>query len=72
MIGVADEVLGEAIRAFVVLDEGATLTEQEIIAACRTRLENFMVPQGVEFRDSLPTTATGKVRRKSLKEPSEV
>ena len=72
VIGVADEVLGEAIRAFVVLDEGATLTEQEIIAACRTRLENFMVPQGVEFRDSLPTTATGKVRRKSLKEPSEV
>jgi long-chain acyl-CoA synthetase len=72
VIGVADEVLGEAIRAFVVLDEGATLTEQEIIAACRTRLENFMVPQSVEFRDSLPTTATGKVRRKSLKEPSEV
>ena len=72
VIGVADEVLGEAIRAFVVLDEGATLTEPEIIAACRTRLENFMVPQGVEFRDSLPTTATGKVRRKSLKEPSEV
>jgi long-chain acyl-CoA synthetase len=72
VIGVPDEILGEAIRAFVVLDEGATLTEQEIIAACRTRLENFMVPQAVEFRDSLPTTATGKVRRKSLKDPAEV
>ena len=44
VIGVPDEVLGEAIKAFVVLDEGAELTEQEIIAACRTRLENFMVP----------------------------
>ena len=45
VIGVPDEVLGEAIKAFVVLDEGAELTEQEIIAACRTRLENFMVPR---------------------------
>ena len=72
MIGVADELLGEAIKAFVVLDEGAELTEQEISAACRTRLENFMVPASVEFRAELPTTATGKVRRKSLKDPAEV
>jgi len=69
VIGVPDEVLGEAIKAFVVLDEGAELTAQEIIAACRTRLENFMVPAEVVFMDALPTTATGKVRRKSLKEP---
>ncbi len=72
VIGVPDELLGEAIKAFVVLDEGAELTEQEIIAACRTRLENFMVPASVEFRAELPTTATGKVRRKSLKDPAEV
>ena len=49
---------------------GAKLTEQDVIAACRTRLENFMVPQEVEFLDALPTTATGKVRRKSLKDPA--
>ena len=72
VIGVPDELLGEAIKAFVVLDEGAELTEQEIIAACRTRLENFMVPREVEFLAALPTTATGKVRRKSLKDPAEV
>jgi acyl-coenzyme A synthetase/AMP-(fatty) acid ligase len=72
VIGVPDEVLGEAIKAFVVLDDGATLTGQEIIAACRTRLENFMVPSEVEFLDALPTTATGKVRRKSLRDPAEV
>jgi acyl-coenzyme A synthetase/AMP-(fatty) acid ligase len=36
------------------------------------RLENFMVPGEVEFLDGLPTTATGKVRRKSLKDPAEV
>ena len=69
VVGVPDEVLGEAIKAFVVLDEGAALTAQEIIAACRTRLENFMVPAEVVFMDALPTTATGKVRRKSLREP---
>jgi amino acid adenylation domain-containing protein len=72
VIGVPDEILGQAIRAFVVLDDGATLSEQEIVAACRTRLENFMVPQAVEFRDSLPTTATGKVRRKSLRGTADV
>ena len=71
VVGVPDEVLGEAIKAFVVLDEGAALTAQEIIAACRTRLENFMVPGEVVFMDALPTTATGKVRRKSLREPVE-
>ena len=71
MIGVPDEVLGEAIKAFVVLDDGATLTV-EIIAACRTRLENFMVPSEVEFLDATPTTATGKVRRGNLRDPAEV
>lgn len=69
VVGVPDEVLGEAIKAFVVLDEGAELSAQELIAACRTRLENFMVPGEVVFMDALPTTATGKVRRKSLREP---
>ena len=68
VVGVPDDVLGEAIRAFVVLDDGAALTEPELIAACRTRLENFMVPSEVVFLDALPTTATGKVRRKSLLE----
>jgi long-chain acyl-CoA synthetase len=68
VVGVPDDVLGQAIRAFVVLDEGAALSEQDVIAACRTRLENFMVPREVVFLDALPTTATGKVRRKSLLE----
>jgi long-chain acyl-CoA synthetase len=68
VVGVEDEVLGEAIRAFVVLDDGAELDEQGVIASCRTRLESFMVPRDVVFLDALPTTATGKVRRKSLLE----
>jgi long-chain acyl-CoA synthetase len=66
VVGVPDDVLGEAIRAFVVLDEGAELSEQDIIRACRERLENFMVPRDVVLMDELPQTDTGKVRKKSL------
>ena len=66
VIGVPDEALGEAIRAFVVLEEGEELSEQEIIRACRERVENFMVPREVVLLDELPQTDTGKVRKKSL------
>ena len=49
VVGVPDELLGQAVRAFVVLQEGATLTEKDLIRACRARLENFMVPRDVVF-----------------------
>jgi len=72
VVGVPDEALGEAIRAFVVLEEGAELTEQEIIRACRERLENFMVPRDVVLLDELPQTDTGKVRKMGLEdEPAQ-
>ena len=68
VIGVPDELLGQAIRAYVVLEEGATLTEQDLIRACRARLENFMVPRDVVFVEELPHTDSGKIRKKSLLE----
>jgi long-chain acyl-CoA synthetase len=68
VLGFPDEILGEAIRAYVVLDEGAELDGHEIIAACRTRVESFMVPKEVVLVDDLPKTDTGKVRKKSLRE----
>lgn len=64
--GVPDATAGEAIRAFVVLDPGAELTEQDIRRGCRLRLEDFMVPSEVVFVTELPKTETGKVRRASL------
>ncbi|MGH3103678.1 MAG: class I adenylate-forming enzyme family protein [Gaiellaceae bacterium] len=70
VLGFPDEVLGEAIRAYVVLEDGASIGEQGIIAACRTRLESFMVPKEVVLLDELPKTATGKIRKKSLLEPA--
>lgn len=72
VVGVPDDTLGEAIRAYVVLTDDAGFTDQDVIAACRTRLENFMVPRDVVFLKTLPMTTTGKVRRKSLTDPAEV
>jgi long-chain acyl-CoA synthetase len=69
VLGVPDELMGESIRAYVSLQEGAVLTEKDIRAACMARLENFMVPKEVVFLPELPKTATGKIRKKGLGEP---
>ncbi len=68
VLGAPDELLGEAIHAYVVLGDGTELSERDVISACRERLESFMVPSKVFFRDELPKTATGKIRKKGLLE----
>ena len=68
VVGVPDELLGQAVRAYVVLDPGHAMTEREFRRACMTRLENYMVPRDVVFLDELPKTGSGKVRKKSLVE----
>ncbi len=70
VIGVHDELLGQAVRAFVVLDEGTSMDERTFRRHCLARLESYMVPRDVVFVDDLPRTATGKVRKKSLTEAS--
>jgi long-chain acyl-CoA synthetase len=66
VIGVPDELLGQVIRAYVVLEADARLTEEDILRFARSRLENFMVPHEVMIRDGLPHTESGKVRKQSL------
>ena len=68
VVGVPDELLGEAIRAFVVLDDAASLTEQQVKRECMARLEGFMVPRDVVFVSELPKTTTAKVSRRLLRE----
>jgi long-chain acyl-CoA synthetase len=66
VVGVPDEYRGESVKAFVVLKEGATTSEEEIIAFCREQLAAFKVPSAVEFRESLPKSTVGKVLRREL------
>lgn len=71
VIGVPDEVTGEAVKAFVVLKPGETATPEEIIAWARDPAQGlaaYRVPKLVEFRDSLPETMIGKVLRRVLLE----
>jgi long-chain acyl-CoA synthetase len=59
---------GERVKAYVVLKEGETATEEEIIAFCRENLAPYKVPKFVEFRDDLPKTIVGKILRRALVE----
>lgn len=69
VVGVPHDTLGEVVKAYVVLEEGARLEESDILQACSERLENPMMPREVEFCSELPKTASGKVRKASLREP---
>ena len=66
VVGVPDEILGEAICACVVRVEGGVVTEQEIQAWSAVRLAGYKVPDLVSFMDELPLTDTGTVRRREL------
>ncbi len=68
VVGVFDEILGQAIQAFVVTDSEPAPTEKEIKKLCLSHLENFMVPKEIVFLNSLPKTPNGKVNKIVLKE----
>jgi len=66
VIGVDDEILGQAIKAFITLEPGVQLTDRDVIRHCLTRLESFMAPKYIEFVDALPKTDTGKIKKTGL------
>ena len=66
-IGVPHEYRGETVKAYVVLKEGKTATEEEMIDYCKEKLAKYKVPRMVEFTDSLPKSAVGKILRKELR-----
>jgi acyl-CoA synthetase (AMP-forming)/AMP-acid ligase II len=69
VVGVPDDKWGETVKALVVVAEGRTVTEAELIEHCRARLAHYKCPTSVELRDSLPRTATGKLQKFKLRAP---
>ncbi len=65
-IGVPDPRSGQAVKIFVVLRDGTSLGEEELLEHCRARLTGYKVPKYLEFRQSLPKTNVGKVLRRAL------
>ena len=67
-IGIPHEYRGETVKAFIVVKEGETLTEEEITTYCKEKLAAYKVPKIFEFTKELPKSAVGKVLRRKLKE----
>ncbi|KZO59151.1 FadD3 family acyl-CoA ligase [Dietzia cinnamea] len=67
VIGVPDDRMGEVGKAFIVRREDSTLNEQEVLDFCREQLANFKRPRTVEFVESLPRNASGKVLKTELR-----
>jgi len=66
VVGQKDDVLGQAIRAFVVLTEGTSYTARDVVQHCAARLEAFMVTKYVTFVSSVPKTPSGKITKKNI------
>ncbi|WP_286978623.1 AMP-binding protein, partial [Pseudomonas sp.] len=67
-IGVPDEKSGEAIKVFVVVKPGVTLTKETVMEHMRANVTGYKVPRAVEFRDALPMTNVGKILRRELRD----
>jgi acyl-CoA synthetase (AMP-forming)/AMP-acid ligase II len=69
VIGVPDDKWGETVKAFVVLHEGESLSEDEVIRHCKAKLGGVKSPKSVEFCAEIPKTYAGKIDRKALRKP---
>ena len=69
VIGVPDDTWGEAVKAIIVIREGASLDERAVIEHCKLKLGGVKAPKSVEFRGEIPKTPAGKIDRKSLRAP---
>ncbi|MBP1968840.1 long-chain acyl-CoA synthetase [Virgibacillus natechei] len=66
--GIPDPYRGETVKAYVVLKDGYTVTEEELNTHCRENLASFKVPRIYDFREELPKTAVGKILKRQLVE----
>ncbi len=70
VIGVPDEKYGEEVMAWIKLEKGATLTEEEIKAFCKDKIAYYKIPRHYKFVDSFPMTVTGKIRKVEMRKIS--
>ncbi len=70
-LGIKDPYRGETVKAYVVKKAGEEVTQEEIIAFCKTKLAPYKVPKLIEFRDALPKSAIGKILRKILRQEED-
>jgi long-chain acyl-CoA synthetase len=68
IVGIPDELKGEAPKAFIQLREGVSATEEEISAYCRANMAPYKVPVAVQFIDEIPRAPSGKALRRLLRE----
>ena len=67
VVGVPDKEFGESVKAYVILNHGARLKEDDVIAYCKEKLASFKKPKFVEFLDALPKNTMGKIIKEQLR-----
>lgn len=68
VVGVPDDTWGESVKAVIALNEGAHLTEAEVIEYCKEHLASYKKPKSVDFRDALPKSSLGKILKNVIRD----
>ena len=66
VVGFPHDRHGEEVKAYVIVADGATLTEDELLDWARDQMAAYKYPRVIEFRETLPMTATGKILKREL------
>ncbi|WP_274379394.1 AMP-binding protein [Alkalihalobacterium alkalinitrilicum] len=72
VIGVPDEKWGESVKAYIVLKQGKTMSEDEVLEHCKQHVASYKKPKYVEFISELPRNTSGKILKRVLRDQSKV
>ena len=68
VVGMPNNISGEVPKAYVIRSQGSEVSEGELVKFCKDRLSHYKVPRSIEFVESLPVSATGKILRRVLRQ----